>query len=240
MFARSTMQHARTRTRTAGAARQRLVRQRAILTNRSSESFRVARLELALPTPAEADEVLDLTGRWLLERVPQRRPSTSVSGCAPHAAKPGSSTPCCLPRCPRIRLPLGAGVGDAPRVERQPGAGAPSAPRDTLASAAASESLLPGEVVLALDESYTTPWLYGSWGDGLDAFAARFHRHLRIGRAVRSSRATGRAQHVGGRRLRPRSCALSISRSELPRSASNGSSSTTAGSWDVETTRARW
>ena len=41
------------------------------------------------------------------------------------------------------------------------------------------ELLLPGEVVLGSGESYTTPWVYGAHGTGLDAIAARFHTHLR-------------------------------------------------------------
>ena len=41
------------------------------------------------------------------------------------------------------------------------------------------ELLLPGEIVLASGESYTGPWLYGSYGVGLDGVARRFHRYLR-------------------------------------------------------------
>ena len=41
------------------------------------------------------------------------------------------------------------------------------------------ELLLPGEVVLTEGESYTSPWVYGSYGTGLDAVARRFHRYLR-------------------------------------------------------------
>src|SRR5699024_3617772 len=41
------------------------------------------------------------------------------------------------------------------------------------------ELLLPGEVRLEPGEQYTGPWLYASYGEGLDAVASRFHRHLR-------------------------------------------------------------
>src|SRR5699024_945549 len=41
------------------------------------------------------------------------------------------------------------------------------------------ELLLPGEVRLEARERYQGPWLYASYGEGLDAVAARFHRHLR-------------------------------------------------------------
>ncbi|MGH3261004.1 MAG: alpha-galactosidase, partial [Trebonia sp.] len=43
----------------------------------------------------------------------------------------------------------------------------------------AGELILPDEVVVDEGESYTTPWLYGSYGTGLDAVAARFHAFLR-------------------------------------------------------------
>jgi alpha-galactosidase len=41
------------------------------------------------------------------------------------------------------------------------------------------ELLLPGEVRLAPGECYRSPWVYGSYGVGLDEVARRFHRHLR-------------------------------------------------------------
>ena len=34
-------------------------------------------------------------------------------------------------------------------------------------------------MVLTEGESYTSPWVYGSYGTGLDAVARRFHRYLR-------------------------------------------------------------
>ena len=43
----------------------------------------------------------------------------------------------------------------------------------------AGELLLPGEVRLGPGETYTSPWLLGSWGEGLDELSSRFHRHLR-------------------------------------------------------------
>ncbi|MDO4243343.1 MAG: alpha-galactosidase, partial [Actinomyces sp.] len=43
----------------------------------------------------------------------------------------------------------------------------------------AGELLLPGEVVLAAGQTYTSPWAVFSWGDGLDALAHRSHAWLR-------------------------------------------------------------
>jgi alpha-galactosidase len=40
------------------------------------------------------------------------------------------------------------------------------------------ELLQAGEIVLGLDETYHSPWVVWTWGDGLDAAAARLHQHL--------------------------------------------------------------
>jgi len=40
------------------------------------------------------------------------------------------------------------------------------------------ELLQAGEIVLGLGEAYHSPWVVWTWGDGLDAAAARLHRHL--------------------------------------------------------------
>lgn len=41
------------------------------------------------------------------------------------------------------------------------------------------ELLMPGEVQLDHGETYQTPWIYGTWGNGLDEASARFHQYLR-------------------------------------------------------------
>jgi alpha-galactosidase len=40
------------------------------------------------------------------------------------------------------------------------------------------ELLQAGEIVLGKGEAYHSPWVVWTWGDGLDAAAARLHRHL--------------------------------------------------------------
>jgi len=157
-----------------------LVRQRALLRNGREERVRVGGLELALPVPQEADEVMDLTGRWSLERVPQRRAfdvgewvRTSRGG------KPGLE---------HTMLVLAGRRGFGFRAGRvwathlgwsgNQTLGAERTPAD-VRRLVASEVLVADEVTLGLDDEYVTPWQYGSWGDGLDELAARFHRHLR-------------------------------------------------------------
>lgn len=41
------------------------------------------------------------------------------------------------------------------------------------------ELLLPGEILLAPGESYESPWVYFSYGSGLDEASSRFHRFVR-------------------------------------------------------------
>jgi alpha-galactosidase len=41
------------------------------------------------------------------------------------------------------------------------------------------ELLQAGEIVLGIGESYDSPWVVWSWGDGLDAAAGRLHRQVR-------------------------------------------------------------
>lgn len=58
-----------------------LVRQRAVLTNTAEASaprpeYTLASMDLSLPVPTEADEILDFTGRWIRERAAQRKPFT--------------------------------------------------------------------------------------------------------------------------------------------------------------------
>ncbi len=157
-----------------------VLRSRARLSNTQPEAYEVNDLVLAYPVPAEAGELLDFAGRWGRERVPQRQAFTvgthlregrrgrtgADAAYVLHAGTPG----------------FGFGHGEvyavhtawsgnhihyAERVfggERLLGGG---------------ELLLPGEVVLGEGQSYESPWVYASFGRGLDEVARRFHRLLR-------------------------------------------------------------
>ena len=157
-----------------------LVRCRATVTNRADEVYTLDGLAPAFPVPTAAAELLDFTGRHNQERVPQRTAfgaglhlrenrkgrTGADSAFLLHAGTPGSDF-----GTGQIHAVHTAWSGNhvhyAERVstgERLLGGG---------------ELLLPGEVRLATGESYGSPWLYGSYGVGLDEVAARFHRHLR-------------------------------------------------------------
>jgi alpha-galactosidase len=157
-----------------------LLRCRAALTNLGAAPYDLDELLLALPVPAHATELLDFTGRWGRERVPQRGPfrsgtwlregrrgrTGSDAAYVLHAGTPG----------------FGFGSGEVWGVHL-----AWSGNQRLLAERTAdgtrvlagSELLLPGEVRLGPGERYTGPWLYGSYGHGLDESARRFHRYLR-------------------------------------------------------------
>jgi alpha-galactosidase len=157
-----------------------LVRQRARVTNLGAAPYRVQGLELALPVPPDAAEVLDLTGRWALERVPQRRPFQVGEWVrASRGGKPGLEHTMLLVageegfgfRQGQVWATHLAWSGNQVLAAERTPAGT--------RHLTAGELLLAGEVVLGQGESHRSPWQYGSWGHGLDDLAARFHRHLR-------------------------------------------------------------
>ena len=163
-----------------------LLRVRHTVTNTGAGTYTLDGVTTWLPVPADAAELLDLTGRWCRERSPQRRPfhhgthaRDSRRGRTGHdatlllvAGTPGFDWRHGEVRGVHVawsgnhrhlaqRLPEGAGAGGAGVL----GGG---------------ELLLPGEVRLAPGESYTTPWVVFTWSDeGLDGASARLHRYLR-------------------------------------------------------------
>ncbi len=157
-----------------------LVGVRAAVRNLSGDIYDVTRLEPALPVPAEALELLDMAGRHTHERTPQRRPfdqgqwvRESWGGRPGHdsasvmcAGKPGFGF-----RSGRVWGVHLAGSGNQVLSAEKSFTG--------WQFLRGGELLLPGEVRLAEGESYESPWLLGSWGEGLDEFSHRFHRYLR-------------------------------------------------------------
>lgn len=137
-------------------------------------------LTLALPVPGRAAELLDFAGRHLRERHPQRRPfdigsrvrdnrrgRTGLDGTMLLAA----GTPGFDFASGEVWALHTAWSGNHRSVaERDPNG------QSVLAG---GELLLPGEVTLSGGGSYTSPWIYGSFGIGLDDVSSRFHAFLR-------------------------------------------------------------
>ncbi|WP_052848583.1 alpha-galactosidase [Streptomyces avicenniae] len=171
-----------------------LVRQRATVTSTADASaapFTLSGVLLALPVPDRATELLDMTGRHLRERSPQRhaftigthlrenrRGRTGTDAVTVHVA----GTRDFGFRHGEVWGLHVAWSGNARSLAERTNGG--------VSLLAGGELLLAGEVALGPGEAYTTPWLYGSYGrTGLDELAGRFHGHLR-----------GRATHPHGAR----------------------------------------
>lgn len=156
------------------------IRTRASVRNLASSAYQVDGVELALPVPSVADELLDFGGRWARERVPQRHDFTL--GTHLRENRKGRTGP------DSAHL-LHAGVPGFSFADGEVWAihiawsGNHTHYAEKLSSGeqvlGGGELLLPGEVVLQSDESYESPWVYGIWGDGLDAAARRLHTWLR-------------------------------------------------------------
>ncbi|MCC2316301.1 alpha-galactosidase [Cellulomonas xiejunii] len=158
-----------------------LVRQRATLTNTGDDGYELAGLLLTLPVPARAATLLDLGGHWARERSPLRTAFTHGTRLRENRrGRTGYDTP----------YVLVAGTEDLAhrRGEAWGFHVAWSGNHRSLAERnhyhpgllGGGELLEPGEVRLGTGESYTSPWVYGSYGArGLDALADRFHAWMR-------------------------------------------------------------
>jgi len=160
--------------------RQGLVRLRAGVTNEGPQTYTVDALTPMLPVPARATELLDLAGRWARERSPQRTAFTHGTRLRENRrGRTGYDS----------AYVLTAGVAGFGNRDGEvwglhtawSGNHRELAERSHYQAGllGGGELLLPGEVRLARGETYRSPWLYGSWGDGLDDLSGRFHRWMR-------------------------------------------------------------
>jgi alpha-galactosidase len=147
---------------------------------RSEVPWTLAALRCLLPLPDEAAELLDFTGRWSLERVPQRRPFALGSHVRENRrGRTGhdsfllvAGTPGFTDRHGEVwAVHVGWSGNHEHSAERMP---------DSTGALGGGELLDPGEIVLEPGGSYETPWVYFVWsGSGLDGLRDRFHRYLR-------------------------------------------------------------
>ncbi|WP_330172338.1 alpha-galactosidase [Streptomyces sp. NBC_01498] len=162
-----------------------LVRQRATLVNhdRGERPYVLAGLLLALPVPAHATELLDLTtGRQPGEQGPRRYAFTPGTHLRENRREFAGLDPTLL----RVAGEPGFGFRTGEVWGLRPACGgdhhtlAERTP-DGVSLLGGGETLPAGEVRLGGGESYTGPWVVGSYGRGLDELAGRFHRQLRAG-----------------------------------------------------------
>lgn len=144
------------------------------------DSYRLNRLELAVPVPDQAQELIDQTGRWSLERVPQRHPfPVGRWERESRGGKPGFNSPMVL---------LAGEPGFGFRGGEVWGVHVAWSGNQVLAAECtpagtrllrAGELFLPGEVVLERGQEYVSPWMACSRGVGIDDLAARYHHYVR-------------------------------------------------------------
>ncbi len=157
------------------------LRVRHTITNTGSDSYLVESLDVSFVVPPRVTEVLDFTGRWGLERAPQRHLVTDgIWTRENRRGKTGhdNATLVCVGEqgfsfadAEVWAVHLAWSGNGAYRLER-------TAASPTVLSA--GELLLPGEITLGADDTYTTPWVHlVAVTDGLDGVAASFHAYLR-------------------------------------------------------------
>ena len=158
-----------------------LLRTRAALTNTDDAlPYELAGLVLALPVPTEADELLDMTGRHARERVPQRGPfRVGTLLRESRKGKPGLDASYLLAAGTAgfgftsgevWALHVGWSGNQVAYAERS---------YNGIRQLGGGELLLSGEINLRPGQTYTMPWLYGSYGRGLNEVAHRVHAYLR-------------------------------------------------------------
>ena len=151
------------------------------LRNLGGQPYLVSQLAATLPLPARAVELLDLTGRWCRERVPQRHPLSHGAWVREgrHGRTGHDATLVLAAGTPGFGFRTGevwglhlAWSGDAVHwAERN---------ADGHAGVGAAELLGPAEVALDPGEEYTTPPLLAVYSaDGLDGLSAAYHRFVR-------------------------------------------------------------
>lgn len=157
-----------------------LLRLRAVITNTGDETYDIALLVPRLPVPDRAVELLDFAGRWSDERRPQRLPFAVGTHLreARHGRTGADSAFVLHAGTAGFTFDAGEvwGVHVAWSGNHVHLAELTSAGQRHLGG---GELPLPGEIALGHDESYASPWLYGTYGVGLDEAASRFHEYLR-------------------------------------------------------------
>jgi alpha-galactosidase len=157
-----------------------LIRVRANVINIGQDPYTLNDCVIALPIPQNACQILDFAGHWGKERVPQRRPLTvGVHLREGRKGRTGADAATLL----HVGVPgFSFSEGEIWAVHTA-WSGNHTHYAERLFTGTqvigGGELLLPGEVILQHDQGYTTPWIYGSYGHGLDAVAGRFHRFLR-------------------------------------------------------------
>ena len=157
-----------------------VLRQRLVLRNDAATAFTVTAVQSFFPLPWESTEILDTTGRHLRERSPQRHEmSFGTYLRESRRGRPGADSTVLL-AAGRPGFGFESGLVHGIHVAWS-GNQRVLAERVTTGESflGGGELLTLGEVVLEPGAEYASPWVFGSWGDGLNELAARFHDEWR-------------------------------------------------------------
>ncbi len=161
-----------------------VLRTRQLLTNGGEEDYWVNRLAVTLTLPDRAREVMAFHGRWISE-FRRHRLNLAHGGFVQENRRGRTSHeyfPALVIGQPGFSEQQGAlwGLHLAWSSNHRLRADCKS---DGRRQVQAEALYFPGEIVLAPDESLSTPWVYATWsGEGLNGMSAAFHRYLRQSR----------------------------------------------------------
>lgn len=158
-----------------------VLQKRLTLTNISGQPYTLNKLSNTLPLPSFATELMTFFGSWIREFHTERRDLMHGSfiqenrrGRTSHENFPGlmvGSKGFSEQSGEVYGFHLGWSGNHQLRVD---------AKSDGRRFFQAGELLLPGEMILAVGESYSTPWLYGTYSaEGLNGLSRRFHQFVR-------------------------------------------------------------
>lgn len=156
-----------------------LFRCRAVLTNEGEETYSLLSLLCALPVPAHEGDVVDQSGHHLREkatsfheftigchervtRVGRGHSASSIHGTCEHGTQWNRGS---------VHYLHVAWSGNTRSIAERTAMGA----RVLMGG----EFLYPGEVEIEPGGSYVSPWIYATWGEGLNDAAQRFHAYMR-------------------------------------------------------------
>jgi alpha-galactosidase len=157
-----------------------LFHQRVTVRNTGGTSYTLHTAQPTFPLPWDATEVLDTTGHHLRERSPQRR--SLALGTHVRESRRGRTGADSAILLAAGRPGFGFERGRVHGIHiAWSGNHRVLAERGVTGDAflAGGELLVPGEVVLEAGGAYSSPWVIGSWGDGLTELSARFHDEWR-------------------------------------------------------------
>ncbi|MGW1086241.1 alpha-galactosidase [Streptomyces sp. NPDC002596] len=157
------------------------LRLRHLLTNTGTGPYVVDALDVVIPVPTGAGEILDFTGRWARERQPQRRALADGQWVREHrrGMRILDGTGLIVVGTPGF----GYGDGEVLGVHLAWSGNHRYAVEQLSSGTAvvrAGELLHPGEVVLAEGETYMMPWVHvAASARGLDGLADATHQYVR-------------------------------------------------------------